>query len=539
MKIRYFHILPYFLYPIALVFCLQMDEIPYNERILLIELEEGILDSLYWEELSPFYFQPLSVPFGELRYLYDLFPNLPKHLPLTSQKLEKYEPWTPENIDIFFEDYPFLLPFKALLSFNTNIKKSFGYIQFSSKITNYSSSYNPTVSINLKPFKNFNVEGKFTLDNNPITWQRRRLTFRLPYLGKIQTGNFNLVLNKGLFYGYFPKSKDTTNYIKKNWLYGESRTWNGITSKTPFGEKVILDIFFHKRKTESISGIKITYNPNLLFTFYGALSGSYLREYTKKDTTLSAHLGLLFKKKIISLSIESGVDLLKLNEIPFYSDIKFGQAGQKYTLTFLRIPERFSAPRSRILHSIYNNLEVNDSTKGVITMTSISSIRAMTDHIKQTASVSCIFTNYLSYLRVSFKFAVKKPFDYSLTYSIWSENGVNRIKQKIKFSHINWFTKYLGIASHMSLNFDQFDQMEYWRFLVNLRGNLKFFSTYSISPVVTYIVKNDKIRDFSIGLKQHLNLFEKTYGEFTLLFPIISRYLKNAYSIYATLNFLL
>jgi hypothetical protein len=104
-----------------------MEEIPRNERRLIIELEEGILDSLYWEALSPFYFQPLSVPFGELRYLYDLFPNLPENLPLTSQKLEKYESWNPENIAIFFEDYPFLLPFKALLSFTTNKKNTFGH----------------------------------------------------------------------------------------------------------------------------------------------------------------------------------------------------------------------------------------------------------------------------------------------------------------------------------------------------------------------------------------------------------------------------
>jgi hypothetical protein len=276
--------------------------------------------------------------------------------------------------------------------------------------------------------------------------------------------------------------------------------------------------------------------PNSLFRFYGAFSGSRIVENAKKDTALSSHFGLLFKKKGFSLSIESGTDLFTLQGIPVYSEIIYGEAKQKYTLQFLRIPESFLAPRSRHLHSFYNILETGDSTKSAITMTSISSTHAVTDCIKQTLSISYIFMDYISSLRAAVKFVGEKPFNFSLTYSLSTENGKNRLKQKIKFSHTNLFTKYLGMSSNLSHNLVP---SEYWRLLLNIRFDLNFFSTYSISPLFTYIIKNGKNKDFSIGLKQHLYLFEKTYGEFTLLFPVISKYYKNTYSIYATLNFLL
>ena len=229
------------------------DELPEDERSAVMELEEGTLDSATWELLKPFYTQPLSVPLGELRYLRDIFPDLPEDLSVRDEVLSRYEPWTVATIDVFFKDYPYLIAFKPILSFATEKTPSVAHVAFFSRLSGYSDQFRQSVRFTVTPVKEVRADGTVYFEDNYARWQRRRILLKIPHVGKIQAGNFSFIMNKGLFYGYFPSSGPSGDEVKHNWMYGQSRTGNGFSSETPLGKTWNVNSLVHIRETESIA----------------------------------------------------------------------------------------------------------------------------------------------------------------------------------------------------------------------------------------------------------------------------------------------
>lgn len=511
------------------------DELPKDERTAILELEEGFFDSATWNMLKPFYTQPVSVPLGELRYLRDIFPDLPADLPVQPEVLTCYEPWTSGNIAIFFKDYPYLVPLRPLLSFETKKMPAIAHIGFFSNVSGLSNTFRQSTRFTITPVKYVRADGTVYFEENFARWQRRRILLKFPYLGKVQIGNLSFAMNSGLFYGYFPTTPIAHDTVKYNWLYGESRTWNGISSETPVGKKNIISTLIHTRKTESIAGLKAEFNPNPFLSLYGAFSGAFSQlDSITYDTSYAVHGGVAASIGLFTIKLESGANLLNARSIPVYVTLSHGKTKGKHTVSFIRIPGDFSAPRSSLLRSFYCRLDASDSTANDITGVNISFSSPIAGFFKQVLNASYIIMENNANLKTSWKISCSKPFGYSLYYSLNAYNLSDNLKHRFKIS-ANYITgSVFGISS--SVLYDITSEA-YWRIMTNLQTDFKLFSVMSVSPFVTYI-SNSKAQDnLAVGIKQRMNFFEKTYGEVKFTFPILSHY-NESYSFYAKTYFL-
>ena len=511
------------------------EELPEDEHAALIELEEGLLDSTTWETLKPFYNQPLSVPLGELRYLQDIIPDLPDDLPTEAEILSLYEPWTEDNKAVFFKDYPYLALFKPILSFETEKMPSIAHVAFSSRLTGLSGMFRQSVRFTLTPGKQLRADGTVYFQEDYARWQRRRVLLKIPYLGKVQAGNFSFTMNRGLFYGYFPSSALSHDTLKYNWMYGESRSWNGFSSETSLGEKSALSTLFHFGKTESIAGLKAKFNPGSLLTFYTALSGAVSQlDSTANDTLIAIHGGITASMGSFTIKLESGTNLFNAGSIPVYLTLSSGERKHSFGASFIKIPRNFTAPRSSLLYSFRSRLEVNDSTNDPITGVDIAYSGFLSNSLKQVFHTSYITMENKANLKSSYTFTGSLPFEYSIYYGLDVYDLFNNVKHRLKVSTNHPIGSNFNISPVFLYDVRP---NEYWRIMTNLQTGFKLFSTMDILPFINFNTDSKSHHNLAGGIIQRIAFFKKTFGELKLIVPIISYY-NEKYSFYAKTHFL-
>lgn len=516
-------------------FGLLPEELPEDERTAVMELEEGTLDSATWEMLKPFYIQPLSVTLGELRYLRDIFPGLPDDLPTEHEVLSLYEPWTDDNIAVFFKDYPYLVPFKPVLSFAAERMPSFAHVAFSSRRSGFSDMFRQSVRFTVTPNKNIRGDGTVYFQDNYARWQRRRVMLRIPHVGRVHLGNFSLTLNNGLFYGYFPSPSTSHEALRDNWLYGESRTWNGFSSETPVGKKNIISSLVHIRETEKVAGLKAEFNPGAAVSLYGAFSGAVSQlDGSDHDTSLAVHGGVELSMGSVKITLESGTGLFNAGSVPVYLTLNNGKRKHRYSFSFITIPENFTAPRSSLLYSFCNRLETSDSTKNDIMGIDISYSGPLYGYVKQTFHTSYIAMENSADLRTSWKITGVVPFTYSIYYGLNIYDLYNNLKHRIKVFTAHTIGPHVTISPLFSYDIRPY---EYWRLTANLYTGFKVFSIMTVSPFLSFNTNSKAHRNFACGIIQRIAFFEKTFGELQLTVPVIS-YNNEKYSFYAKTHFL-
>ncbi len=510
------------------------EDLPRDERAALIELEDGFLDSATWERVKPFYSQPLSVPLGELRYLKDVFSDLPEDLPVDHEKLSKYEPWKSKNITAFFKDYPYLLPFRAILSFKSESLPSIAHVGFFSRLSGLSNTFSQSVKFTFNPVNDLRLDGTVGFNDDFARWRRRRIQYTIPHVGKLQAGNFSFSMNNGLFYGYFPKSTESYDIIKYNWLYGNTRTWNGLSLKTPLRGKNTIKTLFHYRETEALLGMKAEFYPGSIFSFYCGASGARtLLSSNIYDTSFAVHGGVTASTKLFDISMESGVNPENAGKVPVYLTLSQGKRKHKHTVSVVRIPEGFCVPRSSVVRSFYSDLETTDSTASDITAVNLSSSSHFTGYLKQLVRASYVVMENRADLRTSWKITFTKPFEYSFFYGLSTYDPAGNLKHRFKISTDYSSESIFGISSNVICDLKQ---DYYWRVLANMQTDFKLFSFVELSPFMNYI-SSSTYNDFAVGVAQRVDFFKKTYGEFIITVPVVSHY-NEKYSFYAKVYFL-
>ena len=511
------------------------EDYPADERTARIEMDEGFFDSTVWERVQPFYEQPLCVPLGELRYLRDIFPDLPDDLPVQAKILSRYEPWTKDNITVFFRDFPCLQPLKALLSFEKNRVSSFANIAFLSRLSGFGQKMYQSVRFSVKPVKPIRAEGTVFFEDTYARWRRRRFVIEIPRIGTLQAGNFSFTMNRGLFYGYFPGFSSAADTVKYNWLCGASRTWNGFASATPFGRRNKLQVLLHTRETESVVGLKAVIRPTRVFSLYGALSGASIEtDDDSPDTTLSIHGGVQAKLGPFALDLESGAQLLEAPAVPLAVSLSHRLEKQTHTFSYVRIPGHFFAPRSSLVHSFYSRLGVNDSATGDITCAVLTISGDWLRFCRQYISLSYITEGSRADCRASCKLSGYTPCVYSLRYSFNVNNITDRIKHRVNLSGEYDITSMVSLAATCSYNLDV---NNYWRVTAHIRPGVKLFSSLLLAPFITYFTNSNSQRDIALGVNERIDLFEKSFSEITMTVPVVSSNNEGC-SLYAKAHFL-
>lgn len=512
----------------------QYFELPDNERDAYLEIQEGFLDSATYELLKPFYAQSLSVPAGDLRYLKVIFGNLPSSLPVEPDVLNQYEPWDRNHIDLFFKDYPYLQYYSPILSFETKKRLNSTHVAFHSRFFAIDEMVRQSLLFSIHPAKAFRAGGTIFFSDNYARWQRRHIVLRIPRLGTIQFGNLNFTINRGLFYGFFQRYTLTDETPVNNWLYGVSRVWNGVTSKTPIGKMISIQTLYHSRETESIGCLKINYTIPRKISGYLAVSGSKISvENLPGDTSISIHAGINGSVKLFSVKLASGLTLASPDRIPLYCTLLYGEKRYKQTLTFIRIPKNFIAPLSRVMHTYNTRLDLKDLANNAITEIDLSLICPLGDCSKQNLQVSYVTVNREADLKVSWHLSAMFPFQYDFHYSFRVNNYRDMITHRVKLK--------AGFATKSEKEFKPFfnyitDPFRYWRIKTGVETIINIYDAIELESHISYILNSNNQKDCTMGVTLVTRLFDKTYGEVNATIPLFSNFNRNV-SFYAKIHF--
>jgi len=342
-------------------------------------------------------------------------------------------------------------------------------------------------------------------------------------------------MNKGLFYGYFPSSGPSRDTVKYNWMYGESRTWNGFASETPLGKKWIVSSLVHIRETESIAGLKAEFNPVPLLSLYGGLSGasSQLDSLTN-DTSLAVHGGVEVSMDLLNIEIESGTSLYNPGSVPVFITLSNGRRKHRYAVSFINIPEKFYAPRSSLLHSFCYRLDIADSTKEDIIGVDLSYSGPILNTLKQSFHASYIAMENNADLRTAWNFSGSRPFRYSFLYGLDIYDLSYNLKHRFKLYTDHAVGSRIIISPMVSYDVRPY---KYWRIMANCYTHFDVFSFMAVSPFISFYSNSYDNHDLAVGIKQRITFFAKTFGELNITVPVVS-YNDKKYSFYAKTYFL-
>ena len=496
-----------------------IEPLPPTQREARLQLEDATLDSSLWELVRDFYDEPLVVPLGELRYLQDI---LAEHTiaPIVSQKsLARYEPWDASAIERFFKDNPQLEPFRPILSFETRHMPRLGTVGFRSSTKSVSAQPRHSARFAIAPVKAARIEGLVEFENNYARWQRRRLLFRMGKRAKLQAGNFSSRFTNGLAYGYFPGAGRSLAYITDNWLFGNSRTWNGVECFMQPAQVVSISALLHHRPTESVLGAETELIPLKFLRVWCGFSASEITDTTHShDTLLATHAGLQLKIEKWRLKIFSASNLKNASALPVVVSADRAYKGSRIEVHALKIPRLYYAPRSRIVHDAWHALDYSDSVSEDITGFGAGFAGPLPFDLSHVYRIRYLIGETVSCLQSSFGLSGRAPLDWRIRYYFYPLSSEESARHSAYLYCARPLNSKLKLSSRLSYYARQY---KYHRTKIDFDADIAALPAVSVMPGAAYSVNSRKEHDVVIQLGQRLMLFEKTFGELTVRVPVM------------------
>jgi hypothetical protein len=503
----------------ALIFPLPQDEKEASPMI-----SEGVLDSITWQMVRPYYEHPLFVPMGELRILIDLFPNRFPSLPTSSRDLSNYEPWKEPDVQRFFHDFPGLEIFSPILSFET-VPGPY-HARTGCTFYKYKKS-DPAIAVDFttSPEAAVGMEGRIGFDATSARWQRRSASLGTARLGKVALGNFHLNMDQGLFYGYFPTSSSDRD-ARLNWRYAESNTWNGTLYEGPESGHGRVALFYHQRKTETIYGAR--FGVRSLGNFYLFAGASKLILPTVGRNNFSfAHTEVGFSDDRWNIGISGGCEQSNVKAIPFIAYVRHTKNNPEpasnagFDVMYANMPAGCPVMRSPLFHESVGKTDKADSaridrsvvkTECRIPLNAwIKSACGMSyyhslGHSSAEGFVSFSGTAWLSY---SLRYSFRPVIDNSPQYHFATVSLARAVARSLEMR-----------ACCRYVNKDESHQSVFFR----LTAATTALPSMDIAPFAAVYTATPGDREFSLGLAQALRLFEKTWGELKMEVPVVKNF---------------
>lgn len=503
-----------------------IQQLPRDEKEAQILLNEGVLDSALWRKVEPFYTIPLCVPRGDLQILQDLFFSLPDGLPSTAAALSKYLPWDNAAQDRFFAEYPELLTFKPILSFEASGTGTVpGEMAFCFSRPRGSDTMRQYALFSMgQRSSSIRADGRVDFTREYGRWYRRSVAI-VPHTGyRLSLGNFTVDQGDRLFYGYFPASNATDTSISGNWLYGTSRSWNGIlfssngqdrnSGKATVGGKA----FAHASPAERMGYGEGRVSIGNRLSFLGGIS--YLE--TADSAGSWSETGYFNCGFTINpagngqFDLQSGIDLRKPGLVPF--DMRWSRHGDKSRMcaSFTGLPNGFYAPRSALGHFITGRTGMGDTVDGYATAVDVQFTHKQSRHFAWTPSITAVFAgDALRYLATEIGASGSMAFmqAYRIHYR-WSPqfraDGSTVIRRQglLECSVPLGHTVCFAINNRYGTGSDG-----YWRYTGTIAPQFRFGRAVHIAPLFMLSTAGAQSFEKTAGIQQTLRFSDKTYSE--------------------------
>lgn len=498
--------------------------IPQTEQIGIEQVADGKLDPLFFELIKPFYDQPIDVPQGELKILQELFPQLFWNISFSIDSLQKYAPWDQPAIIQFFQDYPLLAQFEPILRFDIKPVDFRAKAVFSIRNNSAFRTFSHGANLSVCFSESFKMDTRITFDNDYARWNRRVLYFEPSEKCSLQIGNFGSFFDKGLFYGFFHSADATGNQKINNWLYGSSKTWNGVKIRIGEAGRGVLSrlstvAFFHKRETEAAGMTIFNVRVNDYISFNSGMSLLRLSKLPESSGHHYAHWGVKVKIQRLNMEIQSGLDMEKPGSVPLIVESRYNLNRSGLDFIFAFLPGDFFAPCSYMVQRIGSkNLENTNP----VSFWSIQSIHHPCRWLSLTPSLNLVLKNHNSE-EVCFKLSAissARNFMFKITYR-WmpacglSDTTGNFLHQIVDFC----LSPGITIRGEIELDF----QKEYPNSINTfLSTKLNIFPAISLRPSICFSQTAGKSRSLLYGLEHLLTLHDKTCTQLKIEVPFSS-----------------
>lgn len=503
-----------------------IQELPRDENEARILLGEGALDSALWLKIEPFYITPVCVPRGELSLLQELFFSLPDGLPSTPSALARYLPWDDAAQERLFAKYPELLPLKPILSFEYNGEKpGTGKTAFCFS--------RPGCSDTMRNFALFSVrdkssavqaEGRVDFTREYGRWYRRNVTV-VPYSGyALSFGNFGGGCGDRLFSGFFPAAGAIDSSAAGNWLYGNSRSWNGVqlttvgTRRKKNSGGVAAKAFVHAGPTERMGHGDAT--TEIIGRVLLQTGFSYLQTIDSNKAgseTGYFHYGLVFDPaKNSRFELQSGMDLHRPEQVPF--DVLWTHHGETSRMhaSVAGLPDGFCAPRSALGHYVTGKTGMGDTIIGYVTAIDLQYTHLRGTGFAWTPRISSIFADdALRSLEAEIGVSGRLSFVrmYRARYA-WSPRFATEGRTMFYRQGIFECSVPLGRSfsfahtSHLTSRSNG-----YWRYSGTITPQLEFGRVARLAPLFALSSSSTRSLETSAGIRQTLQFSEQTWSE--------------------------
>jgi len=496
---------------------ISIQQLPLDEKEACIMLKEGTLDSATWESIGNYYEQPLNVPDGELKDLVNVFPEIGHDVPVSREQLAPYEPWTEKDVERFFSDFPQLNNLKPILSFETSPKPHFG--QAGVAIHKYTET-DPLLyaRFSIVPNPVISAQGRLACSSSSARWQRRSAIANLPSVGILTIGNFNLNLDNGLFYGYFPQSRTDTE-VSQNWQYAGSDTWNGAMYDADVGDKVHGCMFIHQRMSETVYGIKciteVTDHINVI------AAGSHLITSAigsaRPDSVYYADVGTTLVNGHWNAGFFTGAASHNTAAIPVIVYAKNSSAAAEFDATYGRIPSGLPAPRSSLKHRFFEKTNQPDSIASDVQLMKIACSLPFYHGARSCYGASYYYSLGASAAEGYAGISGKAWLDYALRYtyrpSLRDTAEYHTLTASFSRHMVQWLR--CGLYARCTA-----ESGRYQSIFMRSTFSIVPSSSLEMAPFINVFTASNNSQEVSCGITQVLRLFEKTWSEVKIEVPL-------------------
>jgi hypothetical protein len=502
---------------------IEVPLLPADENEAIRMLEEETLDSSVWRKIEAYYIMPLSVPQGELHILQDQFPELPADLPVAPDELSRYFPWDDGAVKMFFADFPELVSFQPILSFETGPAVPFpgrAALFFSRRGANDSGRQYALFSLG-DPAR-LSAGGRVDFTDAYGRWFRRSLS-AAPLSGvRVVCGNFSPKRRTPFFSGYFPPAGDADTAVADNWLYGGARTWNGVSATVSLAHDkkalyaVDAEAFCHAGRFEQIGQLNGSIVLSRRLTGFGGIS--FLRTIDPDKPAGNSgflHTGLEFyPAPQWRCEFQSSVNGENPAAVPWQASVSHVAGGSAFKGTFTGLPEKYASPRAETVRLLRTRAK-NDSVSGYLLSSDLLFRQKLNRFLTFAPRLNCLLSGGRPcYLFSGFEFSGRAWCGYRCGYS-WSplfhDTGL-AYRQQVTAECSLPVSKKAGIE----LYGNRLSGQGYWSSRLRVFVPVKANGALEVTPLFMIYANRFGTQEKTAGIRQRLLLYKKTFSDITV-----------------------
>jgi hypothetical protein len=490
---------------------LNISQLPRDEYEASVMIRDGQLDSLDWEQLRVFYVQPLNVPSGDLRYLKELTDLRVSDLPVTSSRLAPYEPWSPGDIRRFYTDFPQLAPFAPILSFVTSPVRHCSEVSLNiqadqalrpTALSRFAASVDPRLTI---------IGSAYHRDS-AMQWRTRAIDFRLAGVARFEAGNFDAATDGGLFFGYFPDDKENQT-TASNWLYGRSRTWNGVYAVSDCWDKFQVSTMYHTRTTENVQQIACKADVgNATDVVFGAsrMEQTRLPLGPALNNSYYIHCGLGGQLAGFHLLTYAGVDAAHPWAVPISCQISRKSNNVFVKFLVARIPGDLRLPLSSIAYLCRRDLgaATQDSSFEDRTLLECRTAFRGSAGLETSMDLCSVIHGRDTDVQATVSAQGRSVVDYRVEYGCLATTDRPRMVHNVNL------LLHRALHAHLAALFSCryfYKDNGFQSVFLRVPLDISIIPAITMTPFITVNSNTDGERAASVGLKQTLHCFDKTW----------------------------